>query len=70
MERVPRPRSRSEISSALDHVQEAQAVRVGEMSSQDASAEQPTGRNQVSGTANGSGSTSAACSRTCFHPKP
>ena len=32
------------------HVEEAQAVRVGEMSSQNASPEQPTGRNQVSGT--------------------
>ena len=53
VERVPRPRSRHEISLALTrpgHVQEAQAVRVGEMSSQNASPEQPTGRNQVSGT--------------------
>ena len=49
VERVPRPRSRHEISSALTrpgHVQEAQAVRVGKMSSQNASPEQPTGRNQ------------------------
>ena len=53
VERVPPPRSRHEISSALSrpaHVQEAQAVRVGKMSSQNASPEQPTGRNQVSGT--------------------
>ena len=62
VERVSRPRSRHETSSALirpGHVQQTQAVRVGEMSSRNASPEQPTGRNEVSGTVNGSGSTSA-----------
>ena len=39
------------------------------MGSQNAISEQPTGRNQVSGTVNGSGSTSASCSRNCFYPR-
>ena len=48
-----RPNRTVVASSALTrpaHVQEAQAVRVGKTSSQNASPEQPTGRNQVSGT--------------------
>ena len=48
-----RPNRTVVASSALTrpaHVQGAQAVRVGKMSSQNASPEQPTGRNQVSGT--------------------
>jgi hypothetical protein len=52
------------------HVQEARAVRVGGVSSRNASREQTTGRGEVPRITNGSGSASASCGCTCVVQVP
>ena len=73
VERVPRLRSRHDVSSALTraaHVREAQAVRAGWVSSRKARPEQPTGSDEVSRITNGRVSASASCGCTCVIQEP
>ena len=73
VERVPRLRSRHDVSSALTraaHVREAQAVRAGWVSSRKARPEQPTGSDEVSRITNGRVSASASCGCTCVIREP